>query len=300
MFVKLCPRSSFCRGAIIAAAVIVGSREDGLIPYVCGQEATVQKTADDGPAERVPGVTETTIARYEERRVNVADGAAKREFRYRLLKPDAIAPGTKYPVVLFLHGAGERGDDNLRQLKYLPAWLAESAARAAYPCFLIAPQCRENERWVDVAWGDPQSSPQPPEPGVDLAAALAALDAVLAREPGDPDRLYLTGLSMGGYGTWDLAARMPERFAAAVPICGGGDERTAARLATLPLWAFHGDADKAVPVERSRTMIAAVKAAGGMPRYTELPGVGHDSWTPAYRDPKLLDWLFSQRRSPPR
>lgn len=300
MFRNPCPRPSVCHAAIMAAAVIVGSRGDGLIPNACGQEAIVQKTADDRMTERVPGVTETTIARYEERRVDVADGPANREFRYRLLKPDAMAPGTTYPVVLFLHGAGERGDDNLRQLKYLPAWLAEPAARDAHPCFLIAPQCRENERWVDVAWGDPQSSPQPPEPGVDLAAALAALDAVLAQEPCDRERVYLTGLSMGGYGTWDLAARMPERFAAALPICGGGDERTAARLATLPLWAFHGDADKAVPVERSRTMIAAVKAAGGMPRYTELPGVGHDSWTPAYRDPKVLDWLFSQRRSPPR
>jgi predicted peptidase len=281
---------------VAAVAILGGCAAMGWAQDRPGQEATVQKPTSQRPVERAPGVTDATVGSYEDRSVTVAEGAAKATFHYRLLRPASIASGTRYPVVLFLHGAGERGDDNLRQLKYLPAWMAEPAAREAYPCFVIAPQCREGERWVDVAWGDPQSSPQPPQPGVDLAAALAALDAVLMNEPCAADRVYLTGLSMGGYGTWDLAARMPERFAAAVPICGGGDERTATRLVHLPLWAFHGDADKAVPVERSRTMIAAVKSAGGMPRYTELPGVGHDSWTPAYRDPKLLDWLFSQRR----
>jgi predicted peptidase len=118
---------------------------------------------------------------------------------------------------------------------------------------------------------------------------------VISHEAVDPARIYLTGLSMGGYGTWDLAARQPERFAAILPICGGGDEATAPRLAKLPIWCFHGDADTVVPVERSRTMIAAVRAAGGSPKYSELPGVGHDSWTPAYRDPAVLDWLFAKR-----
>jgi predicted peptidase len=101
---------------------------------------------------------------------------------------------------------------------------------------------------------------------------------------------------MGGYGSWDLAARMPERFAAVIPICGGGDEATAHRLATLPIWCFHGEDDPLVPVGLSRSMIAAIKAAGGTPISSELPGVGHDSWTPAYRNPAVLDWLFAQRR----
>jgi predicted peptidase len=108
--------------------------------------------------------------------------------------------------------------------------------------------------------------------------------------------VYLTGISMGGYGSWDLAARMPEWFAAVIPICGGGDETTAPKLKGLPIWCFHGAADKAVPVERSRTMVEAVKAAGGTVQYTEYEGVGHDSWSPAYRDPATLDWLFRQRR----
>jgi predicted peptidase len=147
-----------------------------------------------------------------------------------------------------------------------------------------------------VAWDDVASTPQSPEMTPDLAAAVAALDDVLATEAADPQRVYLTGLSMGGYGGWDLAARMPKRFAALLPICGGGDETTVPRLANLPIWCFHGTDDTVVLPGRSRSMIAAVKAAGGSPRYSELEGVGHDSWTPAYRDPVVLDWLFAQRK----
>ncbi len=240
---------------------------------------------------------ETEVARlYEERSALVEEGGKPVEFRYRLLRPEPLPADGRHPLVLFLHGAGERGSDNLKQLKYLPTWLAEPALRRRHPCFVLAPQCRMDERWVDVSWADGHSTPQAAAPTADLAAAVAALEDVLAREPVDPSRIYLTGLSMGGFGTWDLAARMPERFAAILPVCGGGDERVAARIARLPTWCFHGDADRAVPVERSRIMIGAVQAAGGRPIYSELAGVGHDSWTPAYRDAFVLDWLFAQRR----
>lgn len=232
---------------------------------------------------------------FAERSVTVTEAGQAVEFRSRLLAPAAPVPGERYPLVLFLHGAGERGRDNEKQLKYLPTWMAGPDLRRRHPCFLLAPQCRQDERWVDVSWADTKSTPQGP-PTTDLLAAIAALNDVVAHEPIDPARIYLTGLSMGGFGTWDLASRQPERFAAILPICGGGDEATAPRLTRLPIWCFHGDADTAVPVERSRGMIAAIRAAGGSPRYTELPGVGHDSWTPAYRDPAVLDWLFAQRR----
>jgi predicted peptidase len=144
---------------------------------------------------------------------------------------------------------------------------------------------RTRAPWVDLVVGPGQ-----------LHRVPALVDDVLATEAADPQRVYLTGLSMGGYGAWDLAARMPKRFAALLPICGGGDEATAARLASLPIWCFHGADDTVVLPGRSRSMIAAVKAAGGSPRYAELKGVGHDSWTPAYRDPVVLDWLFAQRK----
>jgi predicted peptidase len=235
------------------------------------------------------------MAPFHARTVTVTEAGEAVEFRSQLLAPPAIEPGRRYPLVVFLHGAGERGRDNEKQLKYLPTWMAEPALRERHPCFLLAPQCREDERWVDISWADKKSTPQGP-PTTDMLAVIAGLNAAIAAEPVDPGRIYLTGLSMGGYGSWDLAARQPERFAAILPICGGGDEATAPRLAKLPIWCFHGDADKVVPVERSRTMIAAVRAAGGDPKYSELPGVGHDSWTPAYRDPAVLDWLFAQAK----
>jgi predicted peptidase len=263
--------------------------------------------AEEAPVQAVPAIPQNPAATnadqttlYEERSVSIAEGSETVEFRYRLLRPASVAgdgrDGHRYPLVLFLHGAGERGNDNLKQLKYLPTWLADPALRKRHPCFVLAPQCRMDERWVDVSWADQKSTPQPTTPTVDLAAAMKALEETLVREPVDPARIYLTGLSMGGFGTWDLAARMPDRFAAILPVCGGGDDRIAARIAALPIWCFHGDADTAVPVDRSRIMIAAVKAAGGRPIYSELPGVGHDSWTPAYRDGFVLDWLFSQRK----
>src|SRR5207237_1227270 len=112
----------------------------------------------------------------------------------------------------------------------------------------------------------------------------------------DRKRIYLTGLSMGGYGTWVLLARKPELFAAGVPICGGGHVEGAKKLAKIPIWAFHGDKDGAVPPERSREMIEAIEKAGGKPKYTEYGGVGHDSWTRTYRDPKMHEWLFAQKK----
>ena len=235
-------------------------------------------------------------AGFEERTVSVPEAGQLVAFKYRLLRPAAVEPGRKLPLVLFLHGAGERGSDNERQLKYLPTWLAEEENRRRHPCFVLAPQCRTDHKWVEVDWSGKTSVPQQPEMTVDMAAAVAALDAVLQAEPVDPARVYLTGLSMGGYGSWDLAARMPERFAAVIPICGGGDEATAPQLQAVPIWCFHGAADEVVPVTRSRTMVEAVRAAGGRVQYTEYAGVGHDSWTPAYREPATLDWLFDQRR----
>jgi predicted peptidase len=259
---------------------------------------------DDAPPKETPAVadespTTAQLAKlYEARTVRVA--AAKDvepvEFAYRLLGPKSITPGTRYPLVIFLHGAGERGNDNLSQLKYFPTWMAEQSARKAHPCFVLAPQCRDEQKWVDVDWSKIESTPQSPTPTVDMLAVIAAIEDTLQREPIDPARIYLTGLSMGGYGSWDLAARMPDRFAAVLPICGGGDEATAAKIKDLPIWCFHGDADTAVRVERSRTMIEALRAAGGAPKYSELAGVGHDSWTPAYRDPDVLAWIFAQKK----
>jgi predicted peptidase len=125
---------------------------------------------------------------------------------------------------------------------------------------------------------------------------LGLIDSLEKTLPIDKSRIYVTGLSMGGYGTWDLISRRPERFAAAVPVCGGGDEGQAANAAKVPVWAFHGGKDGVVIPERSRNMVEALKTAGATPKYTEYPEVGHDSWNKAYADPEMMKWLFSQKR----
>lgn len=246
---------------------------------------------------------ENLNAQYEERTftLKAADGSgdSSKQFKYRLMKPAKIEPGKKYPIVLFLHGAGERGSDNEIQLKYLPQSMATAERREKYPCFVLAPQCEAGALWVKVAWSDEESTPMAEMATDQMQAVIGMLKETLANEPIDDSRVYLTGLSMGGYGSWYLGQRHPELFAAVAPVCGGGDETAGAQLKDMPVWAFHGDNDTAVPVDRSRRMIKAVEAAGGSPKYTEYPGMGHHSWIPAYDEKSgLLKWMFSQRREP--
>ena len=216
---------------------------------------------------------------------------------YRLAQPAAVEPGVAYPLVIFLHGAGERGVDNRHQCVHgLPAMAGEEFRRRR-PCYILAPQCPPESKWVDVAWADDRHA-MTPEPAVPLRQTLETVAQLRAELPIDPRRIYATGLSMGGYGAWDLAQRFPELLAAAVPICGGGDETLAPRLVGLPVWAFHGGDDDVVKPVRSQRMVAALRAAGGTPAYTEYEGVGHDAWTATYENRLLWDWLFAQRRAP--
>jgi predicted peptidase len=217
-------------------------------------------------------------------------------FGYRLLTPATIVPLERYPLVLFLHGADQRGDDNRQQIRHLGELMARDDYRRRYPSFVLAPQCRVDRPWVETPRAFDHSAPRQP-PGAQMQVVINVLDEVIASFPVDTARLYLTGLSMGGYGSWDLGTRLAPRWAAVAPICGGGDELYAERLVGVPVWAWHGADDEVVPARKSRRMIDAIRAAGGEPRYTELPGVGHDSWTPAYtRDDGLLPWMFQQRR----
>lgn len=216
--------------------------------------------------------------------------------RYRWLEPLAVREGEKYPLVIFLHGAGERGDDNVAQLKHVAGELAHEDLRKRYPCFVMAPQCPKEQRWVEVDWSAP-SHQMPAAPGRNLKLVLEAVEQLQQRHPVDPRRLYVVGLSMGGYGTWDLLQRRPDTFAAGIPICGGGDPSQAAQLTRAPIWVFHGADDPAVPVGRSRSMVAAIREAGGQPIYTEYEGVKHDSWTQTAQNRLVWDWLFAQRQS---
>jgi predicted peptidase len=216
-------------------------------------------------------------------------------YPFQLLHPPAAFRGPA-PLVVFLHGAGERGSDNSKQLTWLPLAMVGDSLRRDYPCFVLALQCPQDEKWVNVAWGDDTPTPMPKDPSRALQAVSSALDRVLAEHDVDRSRVYLTGLSMGGFGAWDLAMRMPDRFAALVPVCGGGDPAEIERLRSLPIWIWHGDKDAAVPVARSRQMADALRAAGIDAIYTELPGVGHDSWRQAYGSEGVFSWMFRQRR----
>jgi predicted peptidase len=228
----------------------------------------------------------------EKRTYKDADG---KSLPYRLLRPDGYDPGTRYPLVLFLHGSGERGDDNEKQLRHGMPEFAGAENRKKYSCFLAAPQCPEGAKWVDVDWSA-EAQPQPEKIAEPLRLALEMTDALRKEFPIDPRRVYVTGLSMGGYGTWDAITRRPDDFAAAVPVCGGGDPDQVERFARLPIWAFHGARDPVVKPHRSLDMVLALMKAGGAPGYTQYPDVGHDSWVPAYREPRLYEWLFAQKR----
>lgn len=229
----------------------------------------------------------------------------KREYRdaqggclpYRLFVPKDYNPSRQYPLIVFLHGAGERGNDNETQLKHDQVLrLVRDDVQAQHPSFLVAPQCPTGCRWVEVDWGDEQPHHTPDEPSVPMRRLLALLDELPKQYHLDPQRRYVTGMSMGGYGTLDLLVRRTDYWAAAVCVCGGGDDFRAAQIAGIPLWAFHGDRDTAVPVQRSRSLTAALKQAGGKPRYTEYPGASHFIWHKAYAEPELVEWLFAQKR----
>jgi predicted peptidase len=236
---------------------------------------------------------EDVLERYESR-VYESGGA---RLPYRLLRPRNYDQdgNTKYPLVLFFHGAGECGDDNRKQLVHGAADFASDDVMAKYPCFVVVPQCPGGQQWVDTPWtADRHTMPEKMTQPMQLAFML--LDKLEREFPIDERRLYVTGLSMGGFGVWDAVQRVPVKFAAAVPVCGGGDTALAGRIKAVPIWAFHGDGDRVVKPQRSRDMIAALKAAGGMPRYTEYANTGHDCWTITYANRDLYAWMFAQRR----
>jgi predicted peptidase len=230
-------------------------------------------------------------AQPEAREWKAPDGTV---VKYRWSAPETLEPGKTYPLVLFLHGAGERGSDNTAQLKHGVNSIIEGAKKLGDPCFLIAPQC-PNDRWWSPINRETMNLSEAEKPNPLLEAVLALIDETQKQQPIDPKRLYVTGLSMGGYATWDLLGRVPGRIAAAIPICGGGDPSIAAKFKDNAIWAFHGEVDSAVPVKTTREMIAALEKAGGKPSSTFYPGVDHDSWTQTYNNPEVIRWMFGQK-----
>jgi predicted peptidase len=206
-----------------------------------------------------------------------ADG---KEAKYVLFVPHNYKPEEAAPLVLFLHGAGETGEDGEKQAK-VGLGPAIKKMEKTFPAFAIFPQSQKR------TWGANSS---------DAKRALGILAEIEMKYKIDTKRIYLTGLSMGGFGTWSLAVAHPDKWAAIVPICGGGNPKAVGPIKDLPCWCFHGKDDNIVSVAKSREMIEALKAAGGNPEYTEYPGVGHTSWDKAYGTEKLYEWLWAQKR----
>lgn len=217
---------------------------------------------------------------------------------YRLFVPAGLSESGRHPLIVFLHGAGSHGTDNIRQLSPPVAALIAGAGREE-AVFVLAPQDPSGEKWVHNGRDAPYrnyhqaDSPQSTAAGV----VLAGIEELTRTYPIDPERIYLTGGSAGGTGTWDLVTRGGVgRFAAAVPVTGANDPSRAPAIARLPIWAFHGALDRVAPVENTREMVASLRALGSPVRYTEYADVGHESWDRAYAEPELFTWMLAQRR----
>lgn len=196
-------------------------------------------------------------------------------YNYLLFLPEQYETQKQWPTILFLHGSGERGSNLENVKKHGIAKIVEQ--KPDFPFIAVSPQCPQGQNW-----------------SVSLLSAL--LDKVLAAYRVDLSRVYLTGISMGGYGTWSLAEAQPYRFAAIAPICGGGDPKSAWNLYYVPVWAFHGARDTEVPLSESEAMVKALTACGGNVKFTVYPDAGHDCWTQTYNNQQLYDWFLQHRR----
>ncbi|MCW9706520.1 prolyl oligopeptidase family serine peptidase [Fodinibius salsisoli] len=245
-----------------------------------------------------PLLTSAQITDFE---AHVYKDANGNELNYRLLKPADYDSTKSYPLVLFLHGAGERGDDNYSQLKWGAAHFADPTFREEYPAFVVAPQVPKDSSWASLSGirdTTTFTAPMGDTPTQPMQLTIELLEKIQEQYAINSNRLYVTGISMGGFGTFDLIERFPRKFAAAAPICGGGDITRAFLLNDMPVWVFHGAQDNAVDVRYSRAMVDAIQMAGGKPGFTEYPDAGHvKAWVYAYRNPRLYEWMFSKELS---
>ena len=255
------------------------------VPLLLGQETPLNPEELNARAERVITRLEGTLERFKMLTYSSENGV---NIPYRFFEPENCEDGKVYPLVVYLHGSGGRGSDNIRQVSGGNIWGARiwllSENQRSFPCFVIAPQSSTE----DFAWTKEE-----------LAILKTLLDQMIQNFSIDKNRIYVTGQSMGGYGAWLMLTTYPELIAAGVPVCGGGQPEKAGAIVknNVGIWAFHGSNDPAVPVEKSREMIEAIEEAGGKPLYTEYPGVGHASYKGAYTEKGLLSWLFSQKKT---
>lgn len=232
---------------------------------------------------------------YDRKVFTASDGT---DLNYRMLSPVNNAKGKKFPLVIFLHGLGERGNDNERQLFHGGQMFLNPAVREKYPAYVVFPQCPETAFWaynqIPSSFGLLKKEDKMPAP---FNAVKELIDTFLQYPDVDPQRIYIMGISMGGMATFDMVDRFPEVFAAAIPICGFVETDRLTDIEGVNFRIYHGDADPVVPVEFSREAYKALKGAGVSVEYREFPGCGHDSWNPAFNTPDFLEWLFKQKKS---
>lgn len=261
-----------------------------LIVSICFANAQQNNMAD---------AEDKAFKHYERKEFTFAIGKV---LPYRIMYPQHYNRKKKYPLVVFLHGSGERGNDNEAQLTHGGRLFAREDVRMQYPAIVVFPQCPQGISWNSMSVDRTKNPParelnySAPEPWP-LTATHQLIETLVKEERVDKRRIYLSGLSMGGFGTFEMIYRYPKTFAAALPICGGGDVKAYdKRVKKIPFSIFHGDADQAVDVKLSREMVGKLKKIGAKVKYNEYPGVGHNSWDNAFAEPDFVKWMFEQRR----
>ncbi len=226
----------------------------------------------------------------------------KDTLQYRIMYPKSFSEEKQYPIVLFLHGAGERGNDNKKQLVHGSSLFLSEKARDSFPAIVIFPQCPKTDYWSKV---DVDRSKNPiglnfkyeDGPTIAMSLVMDLMDQTVSNSYAKKDQVYVMGLSMGGMGTFEIIYRKPEMFAAAITICGGGNPASVTNYAkTLPLWVFHGAKDNVVDPQLSINMVSAILNEGGFPKFTLYDFANHNSWDPTFAEDNLLTWLFSKTK----
>lgn len=221
--------------------------------------------------------------------------------RYKLLSPlhQSKNKAERYPLLIYFHGANERGKDNIKQTRHIDHLMKDTVFRNTFPCYVLAPQCPPNMMWADLDWKRKvHVRAVYPTLIMDLTGEL--LDTILKHYPIDTTRIYVTGVSMGGFGAFDFTTRHPNRVAAATVVCGGYDTSAAHILSAIPIWMFHGSLDRLVHTDNSRYMFKALQAAGSKKAaYTELKNVKHAAWLTAYGSYEIFKWMFANHKDLP-
>ena len=221
---------------------------------------------------------------------------------YRVLLPENYDASKKYPLIYFLHGAGERGNDNEKQLIHGSKMFLNEDLRKKFPAIVVFPQCAQESFWSNVEMGRDSSGNrafnflEDGEPTKAMVLAQALLKDLMKKYPIEKTQVYVGGLSMGGMGTFEIVRRNPKLFVAAFPICGGAAPATAAKIKNVHWWVFHGAKDNVVPVSCSENMVEALKKVNAEVKFTVYPEAGHNSWDQAFAEPELMPWLFSHKK----